>query len=253
MKKTLMTLFLCAAMALSITACNKDNEHSDTDSSDGSSYSKEPDKSSDPESDSESSSDPENIPIAPVIDPINWDLIPEAPEEDFEYEPSKVGYGVKIVKYLGEGGDVNIPGSLGGKYISDIGWGAFRDCKNLKSVNIPDSLILIGTYAFDECTGLENVTIPEGVTGIDSLAFNNCTSLKTIVIPDTVTFFGGGTFWGCTNLEYVKFSDDVLEIRNNEFKDCPNVSIAYRGKIYTQSTMDDFYNAIRENELATVK
>lgn len=248
MIKKLTALFLCAAAALSLTACGAEKETSvsDTDSSDGSSsYSEKSESSSD-------GSAPTVSQIEPLAEPINWDDIPEAPEEDFEYEQSKVGYGVKIVKYLGEGGDVNIPGSLGGKYISDIGWGAFRGCTNLKSVNIPDSLILIGTYAFDDCTGLENVTIPEGVTGIDTLAFNNCTSLESIVIPDTVTYFGGGSFTGCTNLKFVKFSDDVIDIRDNEFRDCPNVSVAYRGKVYTQSTMDAFYDAIRENEHATV-
>ena len=44
-----------------------------------------------------------------------------------------------------------------------IGWGAFRNCKNLQDIYIPSSVILIKSYAFDGCYKLRKITIPESV------------------------------------------------------------------------------------------
>lgn len=41
--------------------------------------------------------------------------------------------------------------------ITEIGINAFRDCKNLKSVTLPDSLFRIHAYAFWNCIQLENI------------------------------------------------------------------------------------------------
>lgn len=55
--------------------------------------------------------------------------------------------------------------------------GDFQDCLNLKRVNLPDTLTLIGNYAFYGCTNLEEINIPESVTRIGERAFYECTNL----------------------------------------------------------------------------
>ena len=50
----------------------------------------------------------------------------------------------------------------------------------------------IESSAFRECKGLGSVTIPEGVTSIGAGAFANCTNLTSITIPNSVTNIGGG-------------------------------------------------------------
>jgi len=78
--------------------------------------------------------------------------------------------------------------------------GTFRNCTNLTSITIPDSVTSIGAEAFSGCTSLTSITIPDSVTSIGDGAFYDCTSLTSITIPDSVTSIGTLAFYGCTNL-----------------------------------------------------
>ena len=50
--------------------------------------------------------------------------------------------------------------------VTSIGFYAFRECSNLTSITIPNSVTSIGERAFYGCTGLTSVTIPNSVTSI---------------------------------------------------------------------------------------
>ena len=62
---------------------------------------------------------------------------------------------------------------------------AFWYCTSLTSINIPDSVTILGYCTFSWCTSLTNITIPESVTSIGLSAFNNCTSLSTVYYTGT--------------------------------------------------------------------
>ncbi len=57
---------------------------------------------------------------------------------------------------------------------------AFDFCKNIKSIDIPDSVTKISRRAFIHCTALESVNIPKSLTQIGDFAFEGCKSLKEI-------------------------------------------------------------------------
>jgi hypothetical protein len=80
---------------------------------------------------------------------------------------------------------------------------AFRDCKKLTSVVIPDSVTEIGKNAFRGCTGLTSIVIPDSVKEIGYYAFRSCTGLTSIVIPDSVKKIGWYAFPYCDNLESI--------------------------------------------------
>ena len=63
--------------------------------------------------------------------------------------------------------------------VTEIGSCAFRRCTNLKTVNMADTITVIGTYAF-ESTALTEITIGENVTSIGERAFNNCVCLTKV-------------------------------------------------------------------------
>ena len=60
---------------------------------------------------------------------------------------------------------------------------AFRNCKALTAVVLPETLERIGRYAFSYCTKLDSLRIPENVTEIGTEAFSNCGMWS-------VTFYG---------------------------------------------------------------
>ena len=87
---------------------------------------------------------------------------------------------------------------------------AFRHCRSLTSITIPNSVTSIGYYAFRNCSGLQSITIPNSVTIILDYAFSGCSSLTSITIPNSVTRIGSCAFDLCENIENVYcYSEEV--------------------------------------------
>ena len=101
---------------------------------------------------------------------------------------------------------------------------AFQNCKNLKSVTIPNSVTGIGWGAFDCCSNLTSVTIPNSVTGIQDCAFRDCSSLTSITIPNSVTSIGEAAFLRCENLKSVKMPNKLTSIEDKVFFSCDNLT-----------------------------
>ena len=122
---------------------------------------------------------------------------------DFEYSVLD-DRTVEITKYIGSAEKVDIPKTIDGKSVTSIGEWAFRFCRNLTSITIPDSVTYIGYFAFELCENLTSITIPNSVTNIGRYAFGYCKSLKNITIPGSVTTIDSWAFIGCTSLTEIK-------------------------------------------------
>ena len=72
---------------------------------------------------------------------------------------------------------------------------ALSNLKYIKTIEIPSSVKIIGSYAFSGCQQLEKVILPEGVTKIGRGAFSNCSSLKELYIPSSVTEIESYVVW----------------------------------------------------------
>ena len=68
------------------------------------------------------------------------------------------------------------------------------------SVEIPNSVEIIGNSAFTQCTSLTSIDIPVKVESIGVRAFKDCSSLTAIYIPKSITTIGYWAFNGCNNL-----------------------------------------------------
>ena len=73
-----------------------------------------------------------------------------------------------------------------GSQLWEIQTHAFYDCTKLASINLPESLEIIGASAFSGCTGIGTLTIPSNVHTIKERAFEYWTDGQTINIkhPD---------------------------------------------------------------------
>ena len=89
---------------------------------------------------------------------------------------------------------------------------AFKDCKRLTSITLPDGLISIGSYAFYNCTYLESINLPATLKYIGEYAFYSCQNLNMdLVIPDGVTAIPDYAFYRVP-LTNITISDSVTHI-----------------------------------------
>ena len=86
---------------------------------------------------------------------------------------------------------------------------AFRECRHLQAVRIPESVTRIGKWAFWRCENLTEITLPSSLAEIDKGAFCNCEKLKTLTVPSSVTHIGALAFDGCSSLKNIHFAGTV--------------------------------------------
>ena len=110
--------------------------------------------------------------------------------------------------------------------LTELGYYAFTDCKDLKSVVLPKTLKSINYDAFRGCTGLTTITIPEGVTIIHGNAFADCENLTNIELPNSLTSIEYFAFRG-SGLTSVTIPPNVTNIENSAFNNCQFLCAVY--------------------------
>ena len=141
-------------------------------------------------------------------DSLKQDPTQEIEMSNFKYRLLMHNHLAMVFGYSGCPATINIPSEINHEGViypvTSIGEGAFKFCKSLTSIVIPDGVTSIGKEAFRDCSSLTtSIVIPDGVTSIGIWAFYNCSSLTSIVIPDSVTSIGSGAFKGCSSLTSV--------------------------------------------------
>lgn len=138
--------------------------------------------------------------------------------------PRRVRGGVAIDYYpVSAVGVLNIPDTLNGQKVVEIGFSAFRNCKRLTSVTIPSSVTHIQEFAFSYCTGLTSLTISSEVLTIDPYAFLNCNSLTDLTILDNTTSIDGWLFAGCRSLKNVTILGKITHLGSHAFERCTSL------------------------------
>ena len=134
------------------------------------------------------------------------------------------GYGSNqyyvVTKYSGTATTVDIPATYKGYPVKGIGYGAFRNCSKITTINIPSTITSIGGSAFSGCTSLKKIVIPNGVTSIEDSTFSGCSSLTSVTIPDSVTFIGESAFAYCTSLTSIELPEKLKTMENYAFAGC---------------------------------
>lgn len=142
---------------------------------------------------------------------------------------------------------IKLPSNV--KYVSG---GAFSRCKNIETIEFPDSLEKLTAYhLFVGCSSLKYVDLPEdveyvtltterlfaGCTSLESAyipgacgggimgeyTFSDCESLTDITLGDGLTTVYQHAFHNLPLLKEIVFPDSITEIRDMTFFDCPNL------------------------------
>ncbi len=156
---------------------------------------------------------------------------------------------VEIDKYLGDTTEeLNIPHELTDSYTSKlkpvkiIGRSAFRSRKELKIINIPDTVMRIDEGAFLNCSSLESLTIGKSVEKIGASAFSG-TALRAVDIPSSVKIIDGRAFADCTYLKEVNLGEGVSELKYEAFSGCTALSTVKGGE-NLMSADDDIFLSV---------
>ena len=96
--------------------------------------------------------------------------------------------------------------------------GAFKDCANLKTINLPISIGYIEKEAFYGCSNLRKIDIPDEVTSIGYSSFYKCINLASITIGNHISKINGYAFSECISLKTITSNAiDVPELGNDVF------------------------------------
>lgn len=161
----------------------------------------------------------------------------------------------ELVRYTGNGQEVEIPDKYEDYEVASIGARAFYNCSNLKKVILPSSVVALGDEAFALCpsmiefavdeenaafTAMDGVlfskdlktlvrypegkegeySIPDGVTTVDQQAFSRCNKLSGVTMPSSLTTIKAAAFYDCKTLKSVSIPDKVTTIGPTAFCRC---------------------------------
>jgi hypothetical protein len=144
--------------------------------------------------------------------PYPIDVVNVAGDYEFKIENNQV----IITGYLGNGGAIQIPASLGNLPVRVIGTGAFAFNQSITSVTLPASVARIETSAFAGMDALTSVQFGVGLVSIGEDAFLGCSVLKAIEIPAGVVKIGAGAFGVCDALESITVNPANPSFRSTE-------------------------------------
>ena len=122
---------------------------------------------------------------------------------------------------------VNIPASIHNVPVKTIGKEAFKNCRKLINVGIPDSIMSIEESAFDSCTSLTSVVIPREIDVLNDHVFAYCSNLTSVTLPDNLKTIGTFAFIGCRKLSSITIPKSVTSIGGSAFSDCDSLKSVY--------------------------
>ncbi len=91
--------------------------------------------------------------------------------------------------------------------------GVFAGRKDIRRIDLPDELEIIGDEAFMGCENLEELMLPNTVTKIGKKAFKGCSNLNFLAIPGGVGDIYEDTFEGCSGLSVLMLGNSYAPLR----------------------------------------
>ena len=121
--------------------------------------------------------------------------------------------------YEGELTIVEVPAEVMGHPVTRIGEEAFRGCKTLQAVVLPEGLSVIGDNAFKDCSSLSQISFPSTLRHIESYCFCG-TALKSVELPEGLESLGFYAFADIPTLEFASIPGTVTEFGQGLFDNC---------------------------------
>ena len=140
--------------------------------------------------------------------------------------------------------NVDLPDSMTG----GLGFGAFKSCAELLTINLGNGIKTIEEDAFYGCISLGKIEWGYNVTTIKARAFENCRALSDVTIPNSVISIGACAFRGCESITKVTIGDGVTTIGEHAFALCyelENVTMGNNVKFIGKAAFTGCYPLIK--------
>ena len=108
----------------------------------------------------------------------------------------------------------------------------------------------IGDYAFRDCTEMTSVTIADSVTEIRTGAFVNCSKLSRAAVPNSVRSIGNSAFDGCTSLSSISYNGNEYDLSNIEPAFVEN-GVSVGSHVFEHSYSEPVYTWSEDNSTCT--
>ena len=126
--------------------------------------------------------------------------------------------------------------------VTKLGNLAFAGCDNLKSVTFQGTLSQLGASAFCDCPYLSEIEIPEGVTTIEKSTFYNCRRLTRVVLPSSIKSIQSNAFMDCVSLKEIHIPKNVTTIESSAFSACHSLKKVFLPRKITAIKNNAFYD-----------
>ncbi|WP_419419002.1 leucine-rich repeat domain-containing protein [Legionella sp. D16C41] len=124
--------------------------------------------------------------------------------------------------------DINSDGSFTfPESVIAIGYAAFEECTDLRTLIIPRRVTSIDAWAFWNCTNLQNLVLHEGITSINNCTFHSCISLENLIILGPVKAINEGAFYNCTKLKSIILPKELTHLGKSAFDTCKDLEAIY--------------------------
>ncbi len=124
--------------------------------------------------------------------------------------------GNSMVSYCDSLTEVNLPSTL--KSITAPA--VFSKATALKSISLPEGLVVTEGSLFAGCTALTGVELPASMKEIPSSTFSGCTGLESVTAKGTITSVGSSAFNECENLTTIPDLSQVTKVEESAFNGC---------------------------------
>lgn len=141
---------------------------------------------------------------------------------------------ITIIGYYGV--VTNIPSSLDGKTVVNIGTSAFLSCNSLIDITIPNGVTNIGRDAFDNCIGLMNIEMGSNLLSMGKSPFSYCLSLTNILVDEENLLYSSsnGVLFNKSQTELIQYPlgrigsfiipNSVIAIGQHSFSRSPGIT-----------------------------
>ena len=100
------------------------------------------------------------------------------------YAYEETSGGIRVTGYTGEEKNAEVPASLEGKPVTQIGPYAFSGTQ-IRSLSLPPGIVSIGRYALYNCAALEELSFHGGLRDIGPGAFTGCHRIRSLYLTLT--------------------------------------------------------------------